>query len=205
MVIRNRCGWVNPANPLYIRYHDTEWGVPERDDGYLFEMLLLESFQAGLSWECILNKREAFRKAFDRFDYRKIAEYDDDKLAELAADPGIIRNRKKIAAARTNAGVFLSIQKEFGSFSDYLWSFTGGKILCCGSRPVPVSSPLSEKISGDLKRRGMKFVGSVIIYSYLQAVGILHDHTPDCDLHIDREKVSGNSTYLFPDEQQKLP
>lgn len=175
-----RCGWVNLRNPVYVRYHDEEWGKPSRDDGYFFEMLLLESFQAGLSWECILNKREDFRRAFDGFDYEKIAMYGDEKSAQLAADKSIVRNRRKISAAITNARIFMEIQKECGSFADYIWNFTGGEQAVNRDGEPRATSPLSDEISADLKKRGMKFVGSTIIYSFLQAVGVVDDHEADC-------------------------
>ncbi len=177
---RKRCGWVNMKNPLYVHYHDEEWGKPHDDDSYFFEMLILESFQAGLSWECVLNKREAFRAAFDGFDYRKIAAYTPKKLEELAADQGIIRNRRKIRAAVSNAAVFMEIQKEYGSFSGYIWHFTDGRQVVNRDGIVLATSELSDRVSGDLKKRGMKFVGSTIIYSYLQAVGVIDDHEPGC-------------------------
>lgn len=175
-----RCSWCNLSNPLYVDYHDKEWGVPVHNDQKLFEMLVLESFQAGLSWECILNKRSAFRIAFDNFDYKKVALYDNNKLDELLQDNGIVRNRMKIAASVTNAKIFIKIQAEHGSFDKYIWSFTGGKTVYeCGK----TSSPLSDIISNDLKRRGMKFVGTTIVYSYLQAVGIINSHDEKCWLH----------------------
>ena len=172
-----RCSWVN-NNPLYIKYHDEEWGIASYDDRYLFEMLVLESFQAGLSWECILNKRENFRKAFDNFDYKIISEYDDTKIKKLLKDKGIIRNRLKINAAINNAKVFINIQKEFGSFSDYIWRFTNYKQII--HNKLIISNSLSDKISLDLKKRGMKFVGTTIIYSYLQAIGVVNDHDKNC-------------------------
>lgn len=175
-----RCGWVNLKNPVYVRYHDEEWGRPSREDGYFFEMLVLESFQAGLSWECILNKREAFREAFDGFDHRKIALYGDEKIEELAGNKNIVRNRRKINAAILNARIFMEIQKEYGSFSDYIWSFTGGKRVVNRDGVVRATSPLSDEVSAALKKRGMKFVGSTIIYSYLQAVGVIDDHECGC-------------------------
>lgn len=162
---RRRCRWVNLKNPRYIRYHDEEWGRPHYDDGYLFELLVLESFQAGLSWECILNKRESFRTAFDGFDCRKVAAYTQEKMDALAADPSIVRNRRKIAAAVNNARIFLTIQEEFGSFSNYLWHFTRGEQVVHRDGLLRASSPLSDAVSRDLKGRGMRFVGSVIIYS----------------------------------------
>lgn len=175
-----RCRWVNPNNAAYVRYHDEQWGHPVREDGKLFEMLLLECFQAGLSWECILNKRENFRKAFDGFDAAKIVAYDDEKLEQLYNDPGIVRNKRKICAAVQNARVFLSIQREYGSFSSFLWGFTEGRTI----RETGVTvSPLSDRISGQLQKRGMKFVGSTTVYAYLQAVGIIWGHEEDCFLN----------------------
>ena len=174
-----RCSWANPKNECYLRYHDEEWGVPVHEDGKLFEMLLLESFQAGLSWECVLNKWEHFRTAFDGFDPVKIAAYGPKKKEALAQDAGIIRNRRKIEAAVGNAKVFLEIQKEFGTFSAYLWSWTDGKTLVEQGK---THSPLSDALSADLKRRGMRFVGTTIVYSYLQAVGVLWSHEPGCFL-----------------------
>lgn len=178
---RKRCFWVNLRNPLYIAYHDNEWGRPVYEDQRLFEMLLLESFQAGLSWECVLNKREAFRAAFDGFDYRKIAEYTQEKQEELAQNSGIIRNRLKIRAAVNNAKIFMRIQEEYGSFSDYLWHFTDGRQIVHRDGILRAVTPLSDTISKDLKKRGMNFVGSTIIYAYLQAVGVVNDHDPDCE------------------------
>ena len=177
----NRCFWVNPNNPLYIKYHDTEWGRPSYDDRHLFEMLVLESFQAGLSWECILNKREAFKKAYDNFDVLKVSNYNSSKVEELYHNKDIVRNKRKIIASIENAKVFLDIQKEYGSFANYIWSFTDNKIIKRKSRENISSNELSDKISLDLKRRGMSFVGTTIIYSYLQAIGIINDHDLDCD------------------------
>ncbi len=168
------------GNLLYVRYHDTEWGVAVHEERRLFELLVLECFQAGLSWECILNKREAFQTAFDGFDYRKVAQYDSAKLAELQEDKGIVRNRLKIAAAVGNARVFMEIQKEWGSFDRYIWGFTGGKTVCECDRTY---SPLSDTISTDLRKRGMRFVGTTIVYSYLQAIGVLYSHEPGCYLY----------------------
>lgn len=181
MCEQNRCKWVNLHNPLYIAYHDNEWGKPHYDDNYLFEMLVLESFQAGLSWECVLNKREAFRLAFDGFDYKKIALYDRNKIEELVQNKGIIRNRLKIKAVIGNAKIFMDIQNEYGSFSNYLWHFTNGTQIVNRDGIIRPTSPLSDEISKDLQKRGMKFVGSTIIYSYLQAVGVIDDHEPNCD------------------------
>ena len=171
------CSWCNMKNPLYVEYHDHEWGVPVHDDHKLFEMLLLESFQAGLSWECILNKREAFRKAFDDFDYHIIAKYEEDKQEALRQDSGIIRNKLKIKAAINNAKAFMVIQREYGSFDRYIWGFTHGKTI---RENHLASSPLSDEISKDLYRRGMRFVGTTIVYSYLQAIGIIFSHEDDC-------------------------
>ena len=175
-----RCFWVDEKSELYKNYHDNEWGIPKYDDGELFELLILESFQAGLSWLIVLKKREAFRKAFDNFDIEKIIKYDDAKIAQLLANPNIIRCKNKILAAISNAKIFKQIQKEYGSFSNYIWSFTGGKVIKRTSTALLVSSPLSDRISKDLKKRGMKYVGTVIIYSYLQAIGIVNDHDSDC-------------------------
>ena len=176
---KKRCGWCNLKNPLYVKYHDEEWGVPVYDDSTLFEFLVLEPFQAGLSWETILNKRENFRVAFDGFDPEVICGYGQEKIEALMADAGIIRNRRKIEATIVNAEVFLKIQKEWGSFSAYIWSFTDGKTLYENDKTF---SPLSDRISKDLKKRGMKFVGTTIIYSYLQAVGIINSHEDGCYL-----------------------
>lgn len=176
---KRRCCWVNLSNPLSVQYHDTQWSVPQHDDRMLFEMLMLECFQAGLSWECILNKREGFRRAFDGFDADKISRYDEAKCAELLSDPGIVRNRLKINACVANSRVFQKIQAEYGSFDKYIWGFTEGRSIreSCTLRSV---SPLSDKISKDLKSRGMKFVGSTVIYAYLQAIGILSAHEDGC-------------------------
>lgn len=174
-----RCFWVND-NPKYIEYHDFEWGVPSFDDRYLFEMLVLESFQAGLSWECILNKRDNFRDAFDNFDYNKISKYDEVKINDLLKNKNIIRNKLKINATISNSKIFINIRDEFGSFSQYIWSFTNGKQIIHSGKRLITRNSLSDRISNDLKKRGMKFVGSVIIYSYLQAIGIINDHDFDC-------------------------
>ncbi len=177
--IVNRCWWVNLKNPLYVEYHDKEWGVPVHSDKKLFEMLLLEFFQAGLSWECVLNKREGFREAFDGFDVEKISRYDDEKCNSLLSAP-IIRNRLKIKASVENSRVFLQIQKEFGSFDAYIWGFSNGQVIreSCDIRTM---SPLSDEISKDLKKRGMKFVGSTVIYAYLQSIGVYDAHLKGCD------------------------
>ncbi len=180
--INNRCAYLNLKNPLYVRYHDEEWGRPEHSDRKLFEYLFLEFFQSGLSWECILNKREAFREAFDGFDAAKIAEYGKGKCQDLLSNPGIIRNRQKIEAAVSNARVFLEIQKEHGSFDAYIWSFSGGKIIA-EDYTQRTRSPLSDMISMDLRKRGMKFIGSTTVYAYLQAIGVINAHGKECDLH----------------------
>lgn len=174
---KQRCKWCNPQSDRYIYYHDKEWGVPVHDDKKLFEMLILECFQAGLSWECVLNKQEAFRSAYDNFNLEKVCTYEDKKIEELCTNPNIIRNRLKIKASINNARIFREIQREFGSFSDYLWSWTDNKILY---EKGIVSSPLSDKISKDLIQRGMKFVGTVIVYSYMQAVGVIYSHDVGC-------------------------
>ena len=176
-----RCKWVNEKNDLYVKYHDKEWGIPSYDDTYLFEMLLLESFQAGLSWECILNKREYFKESFDNFDYKKISKYDDDKIEELLNNKNIIRNKLKINAAINNAKIFMNIQKEYKTFSNYIWHFTNNKVIKNKTDIFRTTSSLSDEISSDLKNRGMKFVGSTIVYSYLQAIGIIDDHELNCD------------------------
>ena len=179
----NRCKWVNLKNKTYVDYHDNEWGKEEHDDGMLFELLILEGFQAGLSWECVLNKREYFRRAFDDFDYTKISKYDSQKINELLNNPNIIRNKSKVIAAITNAKVFIGIQEEFGSFDKYIWSFTDYKVIKNIDDNFKTTSELSDKISKDLKKRGMKFVGSTIIYSYMQAIGIIDDHELNCDFY----------------------
>lgn len=175
-----RCGWCNLNNPLYVAYHDEEWGVPQHDDGALFELLILESFQAGLAWETILNKREAFRAAFDGFVPETVAAYGPEKTAALLEDRSIVRNRRKIAAAVQNARVFLAIQREWDSFSRYIWHFTDGRVVY---ETGEASSPLSDRVSEDLKRRGMTFVGTTIVYAYLQAIGVINSHEPGCFLH----------------------
>lgn len=175
-----RCFWVDLNSPVYIKYHDEEWGVPKYDDRDLFELLILEGFQAGLSWITVLKKREAFRKAFDNFEVNKVAKYDEEKVAELLNNKDIIRSRNKIESAINNAKIFIEIQKEFGSFSNYIWSFTNGKIIMNKDDNFKVSSPLSDTVSKDLKKRGMKYVGTVIIYSCLQAIGVINDHETNC-------------------------
>ena len=178
----SRCGWC-VGRDFYEHYHDTEWGVPVHDDRMLFEMLILEGAQAGLSWETILKRREGYRKAFKNFDVKKVAKMSDDELEKLMQEEGIIRNRLKIFGTRKNALAFIAIQKEFGSFDAYVWSFVGGKPLQ-GHRKtlkdVPVTTDESDALSKDLKKRGMTFVGSTIIYAYMQAVGLVNDHVSAC-------------------------
>lgn len=176
----NRCKWCNINNLKYIDYHDHEWGVLNLDDTYLLEMLILEMFQAGLSWECVLNKRKAFRATYDDFDIDKICNYDENKIKELEENKDIIRNKLKIKASINNAKIFKNIKEEYGSFSAYLLTFTDNKIYLEIDK---TSSDLSDRISKDLRRRGMKFVGSMIIYSYLQAVGIIYSHDRECYLY----------------------
>lgn len=179
---KHRCSWCL-GDPLYEQYHDLEWGVPLREDAALFEFLTLECFQAGLSWITILRKRENFRRAFDRFDPSLIAAYGPDKIEALLQDPGIVRNRLKVHAAVTNARAFLEIQKEFGSFSSYIWSFVDDRpIKNAWMEPaaVPATTPLSDQISGNLKKRGFKFVGSTVIYAHMQATGMVNDHQINC-------------------------
>ena len=180
MDCRVRCKWCNLNNPLYIQYHDNEWGKLNLHDNYLFEMLILESFQAGLSWECVLNKRENFRCALDSFNIDKIVRYNDEKINELMHNSMIIRNKLKIKAMIENARIYKNIQSEFGSFHKYLKTFTDDKIIYEYDR---TTSDLSDKISNDLKKRGMKFVGSTVIYSYLQAIGIIYSHQKDCFMY----------------------
>ena len=176
---KKRCSWCNVKNPLYVQYHDEEWGVPLHDDGRLFELLVLESFQAGLYWECILNKRADFRIAFDNFAAAKVAGYDEAKIQSLLANTSIVRNRQKIEAAIANAGVFMAIQQEVGSFDRYIWQWTAGQAIF--ERGL-ASSVLSDTVAKDLKRRGMKFVGTKIIYSFLQAIGVVYSHEEGCFL-----------------------
>lgn len=178
-----RCPWAEPDKPIYLAYHDTEWGVPVRDDRTLFEFLTLESAQAGLSWYTVLRKRENYRVAFDGFDVEAVAGYDESRVDELLADTGIIRNRAKIRAAINNAGKFIAIQREFGSFAEYLWGFVGGKPIVNAipsMADLPSTSPVSDALSRDLKRRGLTFVGSTICYSHMQATGMVNDHLVDC-------------------------
>lgn len=180
--IIKRCGWVG-KDEIYKKYHDEEWGKPVYDDNILFEFLILEGFQAGLSWITILKKRENFRKSFDNFDYKKIASYSQQKINDLLLDEGIVRNKLKIQSVVVNAQKYIEIQMEFGSFCNYIWSFVNGNPIInkwSNIKEVPASTDLSDKISKDLKKRGFKFVGTTIIYAFLQAVGIVNDHITDC-------------------------
>jgi len=177
-----KCGWCLGSD-LYEAYHDEEWGVPVKDDPTLFEFLVLETFQAGLSWHTILKKRENFRKAFDNFDYNKIATYQQPKIDALIKDAGIIRNKLKIKATVTNAQAFIEVQKEFGSFSDYIWGFVNGKTIknsLADHRDAPAKTTLSDGLSKDLKKRGFKFVGSTVVYAHMQATGMVNDHEVNC-------------------------
>ncbi|WP_296861067.1 DNA-3-methyladenine glycosylase I [uncultured Methanobrevibacter sp.] len=176
-MMKKRCSWVEGKKEIYIKYHDEEWGVAKYNDDILFEMLVLESFQAGLSWITILKKREAFKEAFDNFNIEKIINYDESKVHELLENESIIRHEGKIRATINNAKVFKDIQKEEGSFSNYIWGFTDGKII---KAEYKTKSDLSDDIAKDLKKKGMKFVGSTTIYSYLEAIGIIDNHTKDC-------------------------
>jgi len=183
--MKRRCDW-SGKDPLYVKYHDREWGVPVHDDRLLFEMLILEGAQAGLSWLTILRKREAFREAFDRFDPSRVAEYDGRKIRELLRNPGIIRNRLKIQAAVQNARAFLRVAEEFGSFDRYVWRFVGGKPIQnrrARLRDIPARTEESDTLSRDLKQRGFKFVGSTICYAFMQAVGMVNDHGVECFRH----------------------
>ncbi|TXS91285.1 DNA-3-methyladenine glycosylase I [Parahaliea maris] len=183
--MKQRCTWCGD-DPLYVQYHDTEWGVPVRDDKTLFEFLLLEGAQAGLSWITVLRKREGYRQQFADFDAAKVARLTDAQLEKRLQDPGIVRNRLKVFGARTNARAFLEVQSAFGSFSDYIWSFVDGQPLqnqWKSMKQVPATTPLSDKISKDMKKRGFTFVGSTIIYAHMQATGMVNDHTVDCFRH----------------------
>ncbi|PKP25447.1 MAG: DNA-3-methyladenine glycosylase I [Bacteroidetes bacterium HGW-Bacteroidetes-2] len=180
--ITNRCPWCG-SDSLYVAYHDNEWGVPVYDDAVLFEFLILESFQAGLSWLTILRKRENFRVAFDHFDYKKIAEYSENKIQELLQNEGIIRNKLKVRAAVTNAQEFIKVQKEYGSFSNYIWGFVEGNPIknhLKSMSDAPTTTELSDKISKDLKKRGFKFMGSTVVYAHMQATGMVNDHLAEC-------------------------
>lgn len=179
---KHRCGWCM-GDPLYEKYHDEEWGVPVKDDETLFEFLMLETFQAGLSWITVLRKRENFRIAFDNFDFNTISNYSEEKLENLIQDTGIIRNKLKIKATVTNAQAFIKIREEFGSFSKYIWNFTNGNPIInelTHYKQAPANTPLSDQISKDLKKRGFKFVGTTVIYAHMQATGMVNDHEVGC-------------------------
>jgi DNA-3-methyladenine glycosylase I len=194
----SRCAWAR--NELSIRYHDEEWGVPVHDDRTLFEFLILEGVQAGLSWDTILKKREHYLTVFDNFDPKKVSGYDSRKVKQLLADPGIVRNRLKIAAAIQNAKAFLAVQKQFGSFDAYLWQFVGGKPRQNARRPheeIPARTAESDALSKDLSGRGFKFVGSTICYAMMQAVGMVNDHTIDCFRHKDLRRTAGSSRQVL--------
>lgn len=183
---RVRCPWAVSSNPRYTRYHDEEWGVPVFDEQKMFEFIALESFQAGLSWEIILNKRENFRSAFDGFDPGKVAEYGEDKIALLRSDKGIVRNEAKIRATVNNARRFLEVAGEFGGFANYLWNFVNGEPIVNGWKTdseIPASTPLSDEISTNMKERGFKFFGTTVCYAHMQAVGMVNDHIIDCFRH----------------------
>ena len=182
-VVRKRCKWAGMTDPLYLEYHDNEWGVPSRDDRHLFEMLILEGAQAGLSWSTILKKRQAYRRAYHRFDPKKVARYTAADKRRLLADAGIVRNRAKVEASVLNARSFLEVQREFGSFAEFAWSFVGGSPIVNQRRglgDIPASTPESDAFSKALKARGFKFVGTTIMYAFMQAVGMVNDHQTDC-------------------------
>lgn len=190
--MKERCGWVNPDNDLYVAYHDEEWGVPVHDDRKLFEMLILEGAQAGLSWETVLKKRDNYRRAFKNFDIDAILKFTERDEDALMLDEGIIRNRLKIKSVRINAAVFRAIGKEFGSFDAYLWAFVGNKPVDCRFQSLadlPTRDEISDAISKDLKKRGMKFIGSTIIYAYMQAVGLVNAHTMNCFRYGEVKKI----------------
>lgn len=184
--MNGRCSWANPKNELYLRYHDEEWGVPVHDDDVHFEMLTLEGAQAGLSWETILNKRENYRKAFAVFDATKVARFTDNKLEKLLLDPGIVRNRLKVFAARSNAQAFLQIQEDHGSFDAFIWDFVDGRTIqnkLKGMDDAMATTPQSDALAKELKRRGFKFVGSTVCYAHMQAAGLVNDHFVSCPRH----------------------
>lgn len=191
-----RCAWCS-NDPLYIDYHDQEWGVPQHDDRRLFELLILEGVQAGLSWLTVLRKRASYRQALDEFDPASVARFSNDRIQALYNNPGIIRNKRKIDALRPNAHAFLKIQEELGSFDNYLWSFVNGTPIINHwpyQLEVPISTPLSDRVARDLKARGFQFVGSTICYAYLQAVGLIMDHTMDCFRYLQLSRTEGNRT-----------
>jgi len=189
---KTRCLWAG-SDPLYIRYHDREWGVPVHRDQRLFEFLVLEGAQAGLSWITILRKRAAYRKAFEGFDFRRVAVYDERRIMELLANPGIIRNRLKIRSAINNARAFLEVRREFATFSSYIWRFTGGRPLqnrWSATGDIPARTPLSDEIASDLKKRGFSFVGSTIVYAHMQATGMVNDHMVGCFRHSEVRRLA---------------
>ncbi len=192
MIEKKRCGWCG-TDELYVAYHDDEWGVPVRDDRTLFEFLILEGAQAGLSWSTILNKREGYRRLYDAFDPEVVARYDDAKLAGLLTDPAIVRNRAKVAASIGNARAFLDVRTEFGSFADYIWRFVDGRPIQNVWKTlaeIPAKTPLAETISKDLKKRGFKFVGPTIVYAHMQATGMVNDHIVSCFRHAEVAALS---------------
>ena len=188
---KTRCAWVREDSALYCAYHDEEWGEPIHDETTMYGLFLLELFQAGLSWITLLKKREAFRAAFDGFDATKIAAYDEEKVASLMQDAGIIRSRGKIEAAISNAKIVLALQQEFGSFCNYLWSFSGGKVVLSPDGQPRTTSPLSDRMAADMKRRGMRYAGSVTIHSFLQAAGIVNEHEPSCYRYVELMRDTG--------------
>lgn len=190
----NRCGW-SITDPLMIEYHDNEWGVPLHDDRKHFEFIVLDGAQAGLSWQTVLRKRETYRKAFDNFDYGKVARYNENKITELLNDPGIIRNRLKVNSAVQNAKAFLEVRKEFGTFDEYIWQFVGGNPIhnsWKSLKELPAKTPISDAMSKDMKKRGFNFVGSTICYAYMQAAGMVNDHTVDCFRHRELRRTTRN-------------
>lgn len=191
MAEKKRCFWVREDSALYCAYHDEEWGTPIRDDQSMYALFMLELFQAGLSWITLLKKREAFVAAFDGFDVEKIAAYDETKIAELMLNAGIIRSRGKIEAAIGNAKIVLALKREFGSFCNYLWSFSNGKVALSPDDQPRATSPISDRISADLKKRGMRYAGSVTIHSFLQAAGIVNEHEPACDRYTELMRETG--------------
>lgn len=179
-----RCNWKNlDKSQVYINYHDNEWGIPSHDDKYLFEMFILESFHCGLSWLLILNKRDAFKKAYDDFDVTKVAKYSNSKVDELLENSDIVRNKAKILASIENAKAFIRVQEEFGSFDKYIWSFTDNKVECYPFDGVTTTNELSDQVAKDLKKRGFKFMGTVTTFSYLEAIGVMNNHSVDCFKH----------------------
>lgn len=193
MKAKTRCGWVNPDDPYYVKYHDKEWGVPVHDDSRLFEMLVLEGAQAGLNWKTILVKREGYRRAFAGFDPKKVAKFGQRDVKRLLEDPGIVRNKLKVASAINNAKALLVVRKEFGSFDSYIWSFVSGRPIrnkWRGLQQIPAVTPIAERMSKDLIKRGFRFVGPTICYSFMQAVGMVNDHVVGCYRHKETGRMS---------------